>query len=221
MSRPRRRPAVLVVLPVLALLAACTSSTSAPPSPTVTGTRTVVQTRPATPVSTYTPPPARSAQPLSPGARPPRGAKAAVCPYIKAGLDQQPTSAPNVADIEGDRVYRTVVLTDRKPVGCAFYFWAPPFEAIADILPTTFPTADDAYDAMVRTADAGSEQIAEPDFVPGVNGVRYRTRFFGPDGARDWAFVFAKGKIMVVVHTQQNNVSINAQLLGQAVVDKF
>ncbi|MEO6885798.1 MAG: hypothetical protein ABI232_05865 [Jatrophihabitantaceae bacterium] len=127
----------------------------------------------------------------------------------------------NVADIEGDHVYRTTVLTGLKPVGCRFYFYAGAYEAIADIVPTTFTTSVQATNAMILTSRAGTEAIGKKAIVPGVDAVLYRTRFFGEDGARDWACVFAKGKVMVVVHTQRTDTSLNALLLAKAVAPKF
>ena len=60
-----------------------------------------------------------------------------------------------------------------------------------------------------------------PNFVPGVDGISFRTSFFGPDGAQDWAFVFAKGPVLVVVHTEEQTTSLNALLIAQAIVAKF
>jgi hypothetical protein len=51
--------------------------------------------------------------------------------------------------------------------------------------------------------------------------VCYRTKYFGPDGAKDWAFVFAKGNHMVIVHTQRKDTSRNAFYLGRAIAAKF
>ena len=185
-------------------------------------TRTIVETVTSTPpADTFTPAPATSVHPLPPSAKPRKGEVEKSCPYIKAGLDIQPTSGPNVADIEGDRIYRQTVLTTLHPVGCRFYFWAPPFEATADILPRTFATATAAHNAMVRTAEAGRNAQARAGFVPGIDGILYQTRFFGPDGEADWAFVFAKGRVMVVVHTQQTNSPLNAELLAKAIAGKF
>jgi hypothetical protein len=201
------------------VLAGCTSSGTPSPS-TSTNTRTVTDT--ATPSgSTFTPAPARAVRPLPPGVKPHRGERERRCPYIRTGLNQDSGGGVNVADIEGDRIYRTTVITTDHPVGCRFYFYAPPYEAVADIRPTTFATSTDAFNAMVRTAEAGRNQITERNFVPGVTGICYQTRFFGPDGRRDWAFVFAKGKVMVVVHTQRSDTSRNALYLGKAIAGKF
>lgn len=150
----------------------------------------------------------------------PAGEKEQNCPYIASSPDQNPGT--NVADIEGDHVYRTAVITTTKPVGCRFYFYASPFEAIADIVPTTFATTTQAYDAMVATGEAGVGAEPVKDLITGVDAVLYRTSFFGADGRdADWACVFATGTVMVVVHTQQTNVSFNARELAAAVAPKF
>ncbi|HEU5267391.1 MAG TPA: hypothetical protein VFU35_11860 [Jatrophihabitans sp.] len=169
----------------------------------------------------YRPPPATTVHPLPPGKSAPTGERAGRCPYIRAGVDAEPGPAPTVADIEGDRVGRVTLLAGYRPVGCRFYFAYPRYEAVADILPTTFATSAQARNAMVRTAQAGRQAQTYPNFVPGVTGISYRTTFFGPDGDQDWAFVFAKGRVMVVVHTQQTRSSSNARYLAAAVAGKF
>ena len=215
------RAALLVALGLL--LAACSSSgRSADP----TSTRTIVRTETASaPSASFTPAPATSVPALGGRTVAPKGERFQRCPYLKAGLDSEPTSGANVADIEGDRVGRVTVLSTYQPLGCRFYFsysyGNERHQAVADIEPRTFATALEAHNALVLTARAGTEPISEPDFVPGVDGIAYRTRFFGPDGARDWAFAFAKGPVLVVVHTQQTNVSRNAVYLGKAIVGKF
>jgi hypothetical protein len=215
----RARSAAILVAALS--LTGCTSpaTPSAPVDRTVT--RTVTGTR--TPPATFTPTAAHSVRPLAPTAKAARvgrseGAVERRCPYIAASQDESQVS---VADIVGDHVYRTVVLTDYRPVGCRFYFYAPPYEAVADIVPTTFATARAAHNALVLTARAGTEQISEPNFVKGIDGICYRTRFFGPDGARDWAFAFAKGRVLVVVHTQRSDTSRNGLYLAQAIAKNF
>jgi hypothetical protein len=173
---------------------------------------TVTETTQAAP--TFKPRPPRTLAPLVPGQRPARGEVEKACPYILSSQDQGPNS---LADLEGDRVYRTTVLTALHPVGCRFYFWAPPYEAIAEIAPRTFTNDLDAHDAMVLTGQAGSEVEGKPNIVAGVDGVLYRTKFFGPDGGRDWACVFAKGKVMVTVRTQRTDTSLNALLIARAI----
>jgi hypothetical protein len=114
------------------------------------------------------------------------------------------------------------VLTSLKPVGCRFYFYAPPYEAIADIVPRTFDSALDAHNAMVLTATrTGTQATGKAAILKGVDAVLYRTKFFGPDGARDWACAFAKGRLMVIVHTQRSDTSLNALLLAKAVAARI
>jgi hypothetical protein len=203
-----------------ALVAGCTSSDGAQPSGT-TVTHTVVQTRTATPTPTFTPAPARTVHPLSPGARPGAGEVEKRCPYVRTGLNQESGGGVNMADLEGDRIYRTTVLTKYRPVGCRFYFYAPPYEAVADIRPMTFATTTEAYNAMVLTAEAGRNQITEKNFADGLPGISFQTKYFGPDGRNDWAFVFAKGKLLVGVYTQRSDTSRNAVYIARAIVGKF
>lgn len=213
-----------LVLPLLAALAlaGCTSSgTAGPTAPASTHTLTQTSTRTPAVVATFKPPAPATVRPLPPGSNTSRGENDGRCPYIKTGLNQDANTGVNLADIEGDRVYRTTVLTGYKPVGCRFYFIAPPYEATADIRPYTFPTATEAYNAMVLVARSGTDPIPERELVTGATGVAYRTKFFGDDGAQDWAFVFAKGKHMVIIHTQRKDTSRNALYLGQAIAAQF
>jgi hypothetical protein len=220
-------------LPVIASCAAalvllgCTSSGKTPtPTPT-TSTRVIssTTTRTVTPGRKFHPPRATSVAPFPASGKAPKGEVLRSCPYIKAGLDSEPTSGPNIADLEGDRVGRITVLTRYHPVGCRFYFLYAygntQHEAVADILPYTFASHTAAYNAMILTARAGRNAQPVPGFVKGLTGIQYQTRFFGPDGDRDWAFVFVKRKIMVVVHTQQNNAQLNAQNIAAAIAKKF
>jgi hypothetical protein len=209
------------LIALLLVLAGCTSAPRAAPAPSEsTRTRTIVSTRtPPPPRPKFTPAPARTATPLVPTARPAAGEVEKACPYLRSTQDQDPERS--FAALEGDRVYRTTVLTRLKPVGCRFYFWATPFEAIGDIVPRRFATATDAHNAMVLTAEAGHEPESKPNFVAGLDGVLYRTRFFGPDGNPDWAFVFAAGRTMVIVHTQRTDTSLNALLIGRAIARRF
>jgi hypothetical protein len=158
---------------------------------------------------------------MAPGAGPRAGEKDGRCPYIRTGLNEGSDGGVNMADLEGDRIYRTTVLTDLRPVGCRFYFYAPPYEAVAEIRPTTFAAARDAYNAMILTAEAGRSQITAKDFVPGVTGISFQTKFFGPDGRKDWDFVFAKGKVLVGVYTQRSDTSRNALYIARAIAGKF
>ncbi|WP_375498057.1 hypothetical protein [uncultured Jatrophihabitans sp.] len=219
-----RRPALGVAAAAALLsLTACTSS-GEPAGPSAT--RTIVQTETApAPTISFTPAPATTVPALGDRTTAPKGERFQKCPYIKAGKDSDPTNEANIADLEGDRVGRVTVLTGLRPVGCRFYFsysyGDTRHEAVADIRPRTFPSATDAHNALVLTARAGTEPISEPNFAPGVDGIAYRTKFFGPDGVQDWAFAFAKGKVLVVVHTQVTISSKNAVNIGHAIVGKF
>jgi hypothetical protein len=205
---------------VTLLLAGCTTSTASGPGrpQTDTVTSTVTRTRPA-PGPHFHPQTPHTVAPLPPGRPAPAGERDGRCPYIRTGLDQTPNIGVNLADLEGDRVYRTTVLTRQRPIGCRFYFYAPPYEAIADIVARRLPDARAAHDAMVLTARTGRELIAERNFAIGLSGILYRTRFFGPDGNRDWAFAFSKGRLLVVVHTQRSDGGA-ANLTARAVAGK-
>jgi hypothetical protein len=206
------------------LCAACTSSGTSPPpqTSTILRTRTIVTTATAPaprPTATFSPAPDATVDPLPPGVRPVRGERERRCPYIASTPEQD--SRTNVADIDGSHVYRTTVLTRLHPMGCRFYFYAPPYEAIVDIVPRRFGNATAAYNAMVLTSEAGRQAMGRQDIVPGVDAVLYRTKFFGPDGARDWACVFAAGRTMVIVHTQRDDTALNALLIARAVARHF
>lgn len=209
--------AAISLLIAAAVLAGC-SSASSPAAPNdSTVTQTVVHTTEVAP--TYVPPPATTVAPLPPRATPAAGEREVSCPYIES----MPTEdgAPNVGEINGDRVYRTTVVTNLKPVGCRFYFWSDPFHAVVDIVPSTFGSEADAYNAMVLTGQAGKDGFGQKGIVPGVDAVAYRTKFFGEDGDQDWACAFAKGKVMVVVHTDRTDTSLNAIELAKAIAPKF
>jgi hypothetical protein len=206
---------------VVLTLAGCTSSTAPPPS-TTTRTHnggTITHSPPAPP--TYHPPKPAFRRPLPPGTPPHPGEKDQSCPYIRTGLDVDAGGGVNLADLEGDRVYRNTILTRYHPIGCRFYFYAPPYPAEAEIQPHTFATETEAFNAMIRTAHTGRNLITEKNFVHGLTGICFQTKFFAEDGNRDWAFVFAKGKKMVVVYAFQTNTSRNALYIAKAIAKKF
>jgi hypothetical protein len=211
----------VAVVAVLLALAGCTSSgTPQGPDGTVTHvTGTTTHTVP--PPKRYHPPAPTFRKPLPPGAPAPKGEKDGPCPYVKAGLDVTADTGVNMANLEGDRIYRTTTLTDLNPVGCRFYFYAPPYVPEAEIAPRTFASHREAYDAMILTARTGKNLIPERGFVHGVDGICFQTKFFRDDGNNDWAFVFAKGKVMVVVYAFQTNTSRNAFYIAKAIAKKF
>ncbi|MBV9594952.1 MAG: hypothetical protein JO147_14290 [Actinobacteria bacterium] len=180
---------------------------------TVDVTTTQTLTSPAPVQSSYTPPPATAVAPLGSAHAPmPAGETEGPCPYIANDV---------VANTEGDHVYRSSVITTTTPHGCRFYFYASPFQAIADIVPVTFDSPTAARNAMIATGNAGANVFGAPALAPGVDGVLYQTAFNPQDGMRDWACTFAKGNVMVTVHTQQTNTSQDAKNLALLLIPKF
>lgn len=209
-----------LIAAALVLLAGCQSTKTITTTSTRTNDQTVVGTRPP-PQPSYRPPAPKFRKPLPPGTRPPAGEKDHSCPYIRTGLNVDAGGGVNLADLEGDRVYRNTILTRYHPAGCRFYFYAPPYPAEAEIQPHTFATAAQARDAMILTARTGHNLIVERNFVHGLTGICFQTKFFAEDGDRDWAFAFANGNKMVVVYTFQTNVSRNALYIAKAIARKF
>jgi hypothetical protein len=208
------RRGALGILVIAALgLGACDGHRVASPSTiVVTSTTTVTRTTSAPPAAnTYRPAPAMTAPPAPPGAPLPAGYRDAECPY----LDRQ-----TARDLEGNKISRVAVST-AHPVSCRFYFWCCDFHATLEIAPTLFPTADAAYNAMVRTGQSGSNVQPAAGLAPDVDGVLYQTRFYDPDGDRDWACAFAASRTMVVVRTDQIRVSLDARRIAQAIAGRF
>ena len=194
------------MLVVVAALTACHSSTTDAGAMS-TGS---VQPRP----SASTPPPATSARPNpKPKPTPHRPVREidGTCPYI---------ATQDLADKVGSRVGRTTILTS-TPRDCRFYLPFGDFHAVAQIAVKTYPDALTAHNAMVRTAEQGSQPIGIPSLAPGTEGILYRTSFYPPDGDRDWACIFRKGDAVVTVNTDQNDTSFNAKQIAIAVSGKF
>lgn len=221
---PGRTAAGLAAAVATALtVTACTPGASTTPTGTVTSTRTITAA-PSTIVPVVPKPfaPAALVAPAQPpGSTLPAGQTDATCPYIKAGLNVEPESTgTNFAALEGSRVQRVTVLTTLKPVGCRFY-WFDDFHPTGDIMPSTYATATEAHNAMVVTSEAGTSAMGVPSFVPGVDGVSFRTNLNGPDQGQNWAFAFAKGTVMVVIRTDQTDTSFNARSIAEAIVGQF
>jgi len=117
-------------------------------------------------------------------------------------------------------VQRVTRLVSLKPVGCRFYFQYD-YHPTGDIIPTTYSSSTEAHNAMVVTAEAGQSVISVRSFVPGIDGISFRTRLNHPDNSQDWAFAFAKGNVMVVVRTDQTDTSANAIYIAKAIAGKF
>jgi hypothetical protein len=195
-------------------LSACTKSKTPAPidttvTQTVTGTRTTTAPGKAITFS--------FAAQLPPGAGPAKGELEKPCPYIASSPDQNPNV--NVADIEGDHVYRTTQLVDMKPVGCRFYFYAGPYEPVADITTYRFASAAEATTSLSLTARKDAEAFTK-SLGHGITGVLFRAKLNPEDGGNDWACGFVKGNLVIVVRTRQN-VSFNAGEIAKAIVTKF
>jgi len=138
----------------------------------------------------------------------PRGVRevAGNCPYI---------SAQAFADAEGDRVGRVTVLQSR-PVGCRFYFQYNPGQLVGEITVQRFGTPTEAYNAMVLSARGHPEVQSYPDVADGA--VAFRTPL---QGTPAWQCVFARGRSVVTVRTQQPYPALNAVNLAREIVPKF
>jgi hypothetical protein len=135
------------------------------------------------------------------------------CPYL---------SREEAADLEGNRVGRTTVLTT-KPPGCRFYF-DPNFGAVRPTLEISvarYATPVQARNAMITIASRSTEQAGQPDLAPGVDGIRFRTRFYPKDGNRDWACSFAKGVLLVTVKTDQTDTSTDAYNIARQILGRI
>ena len=120
-----------------------------------------------------------------------------------------------MAQIEGDRFGHSTVLTT-TPVGCRFY-WAYDDQAIiTEITVRSYPTATDAYNAMVVSARGHPEVVSDADI--GAGAVAFRAAL---QGVQTWECVFAKGLRMVTVHTRQPDPSFNARALARQVATRF
>jgi hypothetical protein len=131
---------------------------------------------------------------------------AGTCPYI---------SAQNFADAEGDRVGRVTVLQTR-PVGCRFYFQYDASQLIGEITVSVFATPTEAYNAMVLSAHGHPEVQSYPDVGDGA--VAFQTPLRGSPA---WQCVFARGRSVVTVRTQQPYPALNAVNLAREIVPKF
>jgi hypothetical protein len=110
-----------------------------------------------------------------------------------------------------------------KPPGCRFYFDAN-FGAprlTLEISLARYATPVQARNAMITIASRATEHAGEPDLAPGVDGIRFRTRFYPLDGDRDWACSFAKGILLVTVTTDQTDTSADAYNIARQIVGRI
>ncbi len=201
-----------VLLTVATLLAGCSADHPAPAPVTVTNSVTLTRSPSATVPAPASVPTLTTVAPLPPGVAVPAGERESDCPYIDTATAR---------DLEGNRIYRTTVTTAPGPVTCRFYFWCCDYHATLEIAPFAMPSADAAYNAMVETGRAGANVTGVKDLVPGVDAVLFQTAFYGPDAGRDWACAFAKGTTLVVVRTNQTDVSFNARRIAETVAPRF
>ena len=128
------------------------------------------------------------------------------CPYI---------TAQAFANAEGDRVGRVTVLQSR-PVGCRFYFQYDPSQLVGEITVEVFGTPTEAYNAMVLSARGHPEVQSYPDVGDGA--VAFQTPLRGSPA---WQCVFARGRSVVTVRTQQPYPALNAVNLAREIAPKF
>lgn len=131
---------------------------------------------------------------------------AGACPYI---------AAKAFADAEGDRVGRVTVLQTR-PVGCRFYFQYDPSQLIGEITIAVFGTPTEAYNAMVLSAKGHPEVQSYSDVGDGA--VAFQTPLRGSPA---WQCVFARGRSVVTVRTQQPYPALNAVNLAREIAPKI
>jgi hypothetical protein len=210
----RRLLAIASIAALSGSLAACTSGSPGPDGTiNVTNTRTITRSSPQPgneKAITF-----KAAATLPPGQTPPKGEVEKACPYIASTPAENPDV--NVADFEGDHVYRTTVLTTMKPVGCRFYFYAGPFEPIADI--TTYRYRDNitARNVLVKTVrkDPKAYQVK----ISGTDAAYSFRAVLNPEDAEDWACIYLKGSLLVVVRTRQP-IAFNAREIAGAIARK-
>lgn len=217
----RAKVAALSVAAALLGVAGCSSGRDAAPSsvPPTTATATAttlpggeggMTTRSSTTVPATTTAIRTPVRTSSPGAtaKPAKVREVTkACPYLSNDAEQ-------IA--EGKKVGRSTVLLT-SPVGCRFYLAYPDYHAVAQISVTEYPSALRAFNTVARTGGSTAES------TPGIGdgAVLYRTHFYRPDGNRDWACIFAKGKTVVTVHTDATMSSVDARNVARAIVGKF
>ncbi len=224
-ARVRRTVAAAVVAVVVGMaLTACTSgSGSGSDSGSGSGPSATASVLPGgegdTGVSPSTHVPASTGKTTKP--TPPRTTKRTTAPSKPAKVREISKACPYISNnaeqiAEGKKVGRSTVLTT-TPVGCRFYLAYPDYHAVAEITVKKYPTELSAFNTVARTGGSTAQS------TPGVGdgAVLYRTRFYPPDGNRDWACIFAKGKTVVTVRTDATMSSVDARNVAVAIVGKF
>lgn len=202
----------LAVATGLALTAGCTASASEPSGDhTITQTVTRIRTRPPSPPATG---------PIVAG---PTSAAPGACPFLDVA-----TAASDV----GVRMGRVEVLSSGgTSVGCRYYADQDPAYKASEHLPgpgqpvlsitsSRYRSATFAHNAMVRTAEAGTNARTEK-LSAQVEGISFRTRFQPSDHGRDWAYAFRVGVTLVVVTTIQTDTAFDARAVGADIAGRF
>jgi hypothetical protein len=135
------------------------------------------------------------------------------CPYI----DTQAA-----ADAEGNRIGAIIILSIKgQAMGCRFRFQYSDRHYILEITSAGYATQTTAHNAMVIASRVDPNAFSEPAIAAGVEAVLYRTTFYAPDGNRDWACAFTKGRTVVTVKTDQTDTSTDALNMAKLIVGKF
>lgn len=134
-----------------------------------------------------------------------------------AGVRELPGPCPYIADQvwadqEGNRVGRSVRLAS-DPVGCRFYFAYDAAQITGEIRLQRFATATEAFNA-VATAATGHPEFVDDRSI-GDGSISIRTPL---QGTPTWECVFARGRLVVTVHTSQSDTSNNARTLARLIV---
>ena len=133
------------------------------------------------------------------------------CPYL---------SNDDEAIAEGEKIGRSTVLTtskSAKPIGCRFYLAYPDYHLVTEITVKTYPSEVAAFNIVAHTGGSTAESTSGI----GDGAVLYRTTFYPPDGDQDWSCIFAKGKAVVTIHTDELHSSVDARNVAAAIVSKF
>ncbi len=117
-----------------------------------------------------------------------------------------------------------------RVVGCRFYAQQgtsftsserlpPADQPTLEITEATYATADDAHNAVVLAAEAGTNyQLVS---IPGAYAAAYQGSFYQADKNQDWICAFAKGTTMVVVKTANVDVVLNPIGIAKLVAPKI
>lgn len=117
-------------------------------------------------------------------------------------------------DLEGNRVGRSTVLSTDPP-GCRFYFAYDLSQMTMQITTQVFDDPIDAWNAMVTASLAGANPAAAQGIGDGA--VLYQTSFADGPYLNDWACAFTKGRLLVIVNTNQQWPSQDARNVAAAI----